>query len=245
MGLLLKLVSLVRTAALVIVVWLTGAVSRANEGEVFVSPPFSLYETVAGFGGWEMRHSPEHPVYGDPSKALLVESNLLDSVQPTTLNLKTALKKRGLLPPAGRVTLETRFAIEPIQNYYRKGGLYYQFHTVAARSPLCFGFDLGKEQGEGGLYIQGRGEPVIILAREEVAALAPYTFLITIDLAKGTFTATVKGIKATGEPFSYESGEREFQEGYEPSTGPLDLYLGNNYPSLVNTYIDYVKVTEQ
>lgn len=219
------------------------AEAEEESAAAFVAPPFVVGETVVGIDGWEMRHAPDYPIYNDPGAARLIDTPTVAPSQPTTLELKTALKKTAFLKPGVKSVMETRFAVTFDSRYYQGGGLYYQFAAAPERSPLIFGFDMGKAEGEGGLYVQGAGERKIILPRHLMAERSAYTLTLEIDLMSESFSLKAEGIDIAGEPFSYDSGVLNFQEGYRYSERALDLYMGNNYPVLIGSYIDYVKIT--
>ncbi len=228
---------------------LLGSVVAGHAAEkldsVFTAPPFKVNETVVGTQGWQLRFGPDFPIYNDPAEASVIRTSLVGSKQPTTLHLRTALRNHQIANLSRPYTIETQFSVTFNPRYYFGGGLYYSFALMPAKSPFHFGFDYGKEEGDGGIYYQGSGAKVIVLPRSLIAEGTPYKILIRVNPEASTFRVLVSGRDRLGEALKYESGDVKFSDEYEWTAAIPTFYLGNDKPSVLDTYIDYVKITPQ
>jgi hypothetical protein len=225
------------------VVIAAGEVS-ADVDSTFTVPPYKLNDTVIGIQGWEMRFAPDSPVYTDPMAAQVVKSPVLKVQQPTTLALATAIKKKvGYLDKPYK--LETAMAITYDYRYYHGGGVYFQFSASATYSPFNFGFDYGQESGGGGFYYQGDGERVVVLPRHLIAENTMYHWEVRVNPRARTFRVLVTGADNRGQPFRHESGDLRFNEKYEERGRSKEIFIGNDRPTTVKSYIDYVKIMPQ
>lgn len=232
--------NLVKGILAVMLGFLLGPFAAAEINSTFVSPPYETHVTIIGLEGWEMQNREPHPVYTDPMKAVVVDSPIANASQLTALSLGTLVRNPEVEDLGDRFTVETQFAVTFSPRYEFDGGLYFRFGNTHERSPFHFGFYYGVG---GGLYYQGQGDRVVILPKVELMDYTAYKFLITVDLGAQTFRVKVN---CPDDPaFGFESEDILFQEGYL-STGSNKLgvfSMGNNKPTTLDAYIDYVKVS--
>lgn len=216
--------------------------ARAQINSVFTVPPYKLNETIEYIEEWELVNKEPHPVHTDPMKAVVIESPIPHAAQSTTLHLGTLLKNNTPLEAqGGTFVVETQFAVACNPRYHFGGGLYFRFGTTDERSPFYFGFDY--DEG-GGLYYQGQGEKVIVLSRADLPENAAYKFTIHFNMDAQTFRVLVTSPE--DKSFRHESQDIPFQEKFmenNPSGKLGRLHMGNNKPTVMDAYIDYVKVT--
>ncbi len=210
----------------------------AEINSVFSEPPFQKDRTIVGIEGWEMQNKEPHPVYTDPAAATVVDSPVANPTQPQTLELQTLVKNDRLADIGEQFVVEAQFAVTFNPIYAFNGGLYFRFERTEAATPFHFGFYHGEG---GGLYFQGQGEPVILLPKQEIIQGAAYKFLIHVN--RETFRFRVTVTCQSDESFLYESKETPFQDEALLTRAKFpELFVGNNKPSTVKAYIDYVKI---
>lgn len=214
----------------------------AEINSVFTVPPYKLNETIEYIEEWELVNKEPHPVHTDPMKAVVVESPIVNAAQPTTLHLGTLLKNNTPLEVLGdNLVVETQFAVTFNPRYHFNGALYFRFGTTFENSPFHFGFDYGEG---GGLYYQGQGDKVLVLPRADLPENAAYKFTIHFNMGAQTFSVLVTSPEDSS--FRYEAKDIPFQEGFmanNPSGKLGRLHMGNNMPTVMDAYVDYVKVT--
>lgn len=137
-----------------------------------------------------------------------------------------------------RFVIETQFAVSFNPDYKFDGGVYFRFGSTDNASPFHFGFYYGED---GGLYFQGRGDRVVLLPREEMPDKVAYKFTVHADMGGQTFRVLVTSVG--DDSFRYESGDINFQEGYDSARTIRGLYIGNNKPTVLDAYVDYIKIT--
>lgn len=213
------------------------AVAEINS--TFVSPPYEIHGTIIGQEGWEMQNREPHPVFTDPMQAVVVDSPVANASQPTTLSLETLVRNPETGDLGDRFVVETQFAVAFNPRYEFDGGLYYRFGTSHERSPFHFGFYYGVG---GGLYCQGRGDRVILVPRGELLENTAYKFVVTVDM--GAQTLRVKVTCPDNPTFLFESEDISFQEEFlATGSNKLGVFsMGNNKPTTLDAYVDYVKV---
>lgn len=206
----------------------------------FTVPPYSLNETIVGNDGWDLQYKDPHPVYTDPMAALVVDSPVGNATQPTTLALETLLKNPAIkfTELGDRFVIEAQFAVTFDPRYYFDGGLYLRLASTDAASPFHFGFYYGEG---GGLYYQGQGGRKVFLARGEMLENVVYRFVLRVDMSDQTFRVTVTS--PGDDAYHYESEAVPFQESYTGGAGNLIFHMGNNMPSTMDAYIDYIKMS--
>lgn len=222
------------------------ASSEAEINSAFTVPPYTLHETIIGIEGWEMRNQEPHPVFTDPQAALVEDSLIVNTSQPTALNLKTLVRNPQIENLGDSYIVEAQFAVSfnsPFTSLSSfDGGLYFRLAGADAISPLVFGFDYTEN---GGLYFQSNQGKVIVLPKAEIQENVAYRFTFKVNTDTQTFYVVV--VSANDPSFRYESEEMSFQEGFTRSDGKLHkvdgLHMGNNKPHALSVYIDYVKMT--
>jgi len=214
---------------------------QAELNTKFISPPFTPNASIIGTEGWEMLYGPDAPIYNDQGQALLIASPVSEATQPTVLDLKTGIKNTvygEISTPM--VQIKASFSIAFAKPYHFSGGLtFWLGGSVPAASPVQFGFDYGEN---GGLYCRAGEENLTILKREEIAPLSPYSFTIIINRDNSTARATITGQKDDGSPFTYESPEISISNKYDLNAIDRGLYIFNNRPNQVESYIDSARV---
>lgn len=211
----------------------------------FVSPPFVVDETVVGKEGWELTNPPGSAIYTDPDEARVIDTPLQDSGQESTLNLKTAIKNMQVANPGSVFRMEAQLAVVYNHQYQMDGGVYFQFSRAISMGPFHFGFAYGKEGDPGGLYYTGRAGRVLVLPKDQMLENAPYRFVFDVDMGAEHFKVTVTGKDISGNDFRYQSEEVGFQENYHAfKNQTISLYIGNERPTLIDAYVDYVKISQ-
>lgn len=210
---------------------------RAEINSAFTAPPYKLNETAVGIEGWELLSQESNPIYGDPLRATVVDSPIISPTQPSTLELKTWLTNRWAEDLGDRIVVETQFALNSKSNASYNGGLSVRLGRTAAATPFEFGFHYGED---GGLYYQGSGDRVILLPTADVQQRIAYKFTVYVDLFAGTFRVLVTSPGDTA--FRYESKDVAFREEFSAGGKIREFVMGNSKPSMLEAYVDYVKV---
>jgi hypothetical protein len=234
---------LVMTAGALLPAWAWGQVDLKS---AFVAPSFVVNETVVGKEGWELTNPPGSAIYTDPDEARVIETPLHDSGQQSTLSLKTAIKNLQIANPGNVFRMEAQLAVAYNHQYQLGGGVYFQFSRAISMGPFHFGFAYGKDGEPGGLYYSGREGRVLVLPKDQMVENAPYRFVFDVDMGAEQFKVEVTGKDISGNEFRYRSEEVRFQEEYHPfKNQTISLYVGNERPTLVDAYVDYVKIIRQ
>jgi len=212
----------------------------------FVSPPFVVGETVVGKEGWELTNPPGSPIYADPNEAQVIGTPLQDSGQESTLSLKTAIKNVQIANPGTLFRMEAQLAVAYNHKYQLGGGIYFQFSRLSSMGPFHFGFAYSKEGEPGGLYYWGREGRVLVLPQEQMVENAPYRFVFDVDMEAESFKVEVTGKDMSGNAFRHQSDQVKFHAAYHSFKGEtISLFIGNDRPTLVDAYVDYVKIIRQ
>lgn len=194
------------------------------EGSVvmaFTIPPFAEEETVAGIDGWKLISSgkPELAVvrsHGDSQPGLLLQCYGIERLLPERMASQitlTAVVQFGVVADKGTVSTFTFMPIVGVG----VGAAPFGFDNADAADPAPGGFFYTeKSLDENDQVVQKR---VNLLPRSVAHEGARFTLVLAMDLDEQTYTLTITGTEAGGQPVRAQSEKISMEVPGRPSVG--------------------------